>query len=408
MREQHRETRNFEIECLSPVHIGSGDKLTAVEYIFDEKARQVYFLDQARWLQFLYRKRLTDEFLRHIRRTAEQLKSKDPFCGQLLWDWLTQKGIRPDEIRNLAGTIGHVHTNNPLIDRRSVNDIARNVTDAFGSVYIPGSSIKGALRTGLLSSIILKNKEKYTTSWKEIESTIFNARGRSDLKCLGKVQSKLEGLVFQRLGLQDEHGRACGGSVNDVLRGLIVSDAACVEPVCNTVIVQKLDGSLAKTEGMNPCRLPLFRECIPAGTRLRFSVTADLEMLKVIGIGSIDDIFSVTREYVMRNLKFQEHAFTRAFGRQFFAAQAFNEAKQADLFLGGGTGFQYKTVIYDLAPDEEIGRAAVAKYLDLVFTNKDSKPQHKSKDKDISPRTVKLTAQGREYQLMGLCRVKEV
>ena len=401
-----RITKYFEIECLSPVHIGSGDKLTAAEYIFDEKARQVYFVDQAQWVQFLFRKKLTDEFSRYIERTAKQLRKKGPFQGQLLWDWLTQKGIRPDEIRNLAGTIGHVHTNNPLIDRRSVNEVARNVTNAFGSVYIPGSSIKGALRTGILSSIILKNKEKYTTSWKEIESTISNIRGRRALNCLEKVQSKLEDLVFRELGLQDERGQLCSGAVNDVLRGLIVSDAVCVEPVCNTVIVQKLDGSLAKTEGMNPCRLPLFRECIPVGTRLCFSVTADLDMLKVIGIGSIDDIFSATREYVARNLKFQEHAFTRAFGRQFFAAQAFNEAKQAGLFLGGGTGFQYKTVIHDLAPNEEKGRAVIAKYLDNIF----HKPSHKHqfKDKIISPRTVKLTDQGRGYQLMGLCRVKEV
>ena len=406
MREQHRETRNFEIECLSPVHIGSGDKLTAVEYIFDEKARQVYFLDQARWLQFLYRKRLTDEFLRHIRRMAEQLKSKDPFCGQLLWDWLTQKGIRPDEIRNLAGTIGHVHTNNPLIDRRSVNDIDRNITDAFGSAYIPGSSIKGVLRTGILSNVVLKHKADYTEMWQRIERAVSNAKSRKDMDQLKFIGRDLEKQVFRKLDLRDEHGKTCNGAVTDVLRGLIVSDATGVEPVHNTIIVQKLDGSLAKAEGVNPCRLPLFRECIPAGTRLHFSVTADLNMLRLIGIENINDIFSVTREYVLRNLKFQEQAFTRAFDRQFFAAQAFNEAKQADLFLGGGTGFQYKTIIYDLAPNEEKGRAVIAKYLDNIF----HKPSHKHqlKDKIISPRTVKLTDQGRGYQLMGLCRVKEV
>lgn len=285
-----------------------------------------------------------------------------------------------------------------------MNDIARNVTDAFGSVYIPGSSIKGALRTGLFSNAILKHKNNYVGEWQRIEQTVFNARTRRDINQLSRVEGDLGISVFHRLDLQDEYGKSCRGAVNDVLRGLIVSDAACVEPVCNTVIVQKLDGSLAKTEGMNPCRLPLFRECIPAGTRLRFSVTADLDMLKVIGIGSIGDIFSVTREYVMRNLKFQEYAFTRAFGRQFFAAQAFNEAKQADLFLGGGTGFQYKTIIYDLAPNGEKGRAVITKYLDVVFP----KHKHKIKDKDISPRTVKLTNQGQGYQLMGLCRVKEV
>ena len=404
MREQHRETRNFEIECLSPVHIGSGDKLTAAEYIFDEKARQVYFLDQARWLQFLYRKRLTDEFLRHIRRTAEQLKSKDPFCGQLLWGWLTQKGIRPDEIRNLAGTIGHVHTNNPLIDRRSVNDIDRNITDAFGSAYIPGSSIKGVLRTGILSNVVLKHKADYTEMWQRIERAVSNAKSRKDMDQLKFIGRDLEKQVFRKLDLRDEHGKTCNGAVTDVLRGLIVSDATGVEPVHNTIIVQKLDGSLAKAEGVNPCRLPLFRECIPAGTRLHFSVTADLNMLRLIGIENINDIFSVTREYVLRNLKFQEQAFTRAFDRQFFAAQAFNEAKQADLFLGGGTGFQYKTIMYDLAPNEEKGRAVITKYLDVVFPEH----KHKIKDKDISPRTVKLTNQGQGHQLMGLCRLKEV
>ena len=406
MTVRQRITKNFEIECLSPVHVGSGDKLTAAEYIFDEKARQVYFVDQARWIQFLYRKKLTDEFSRYIEQTAGLLERKGSFRGQLLWEWLTQKGIRPDEIRNLAGTIGHVHTNNPLIDRRSVNDIARNVTDAFGSVYVPGSSIKGAFRTGILSDIVFKHKGTYSDQWRCVERIIFNARTRRDMKELSDIEDKdkLEEIVFRRLDLRDEHGKSCGGAVNDVLRGLIVSDATCVEPVRNTVIVQKLEGSLVKTEGMNPCRLPLFRECIPAGTRLRFSVTADLSMLKEIGIESIDEVFSATRKYIERNLKFQELAFTRVFGKQFFAVQSFNEAKYADLFLGGGTGFQYKTVLYDLAPDEEKGRAVITKYLDVVFP----KHKHKIKDKDISPRTVKLTNQGQGYQLMGLCRVKEV
>ena len=399
-----RITKDFEIECLSPVHIGSGDKLTAAEYIFDEKARQVYFVDQAQWIQFLFRKKLTDECSRYIERTAEQLGRKDPFQGQLLWDWLTQKGIRPDEIRNLAGTIGHVHTNNPLIDRRSVNDIDRNITDAFGSAYIPGSSIKGVLRTGILSNVVLKHKADYAEMWQRIERAVSNAKSRKDMDQLKFIGRNLEKQVFRKLDLRDEHGKTCDGAVTDVLRGLIVSDATGVEPVHNTIIVQKLDGSLAKAEGVNPCRLPLFRECIPAGTRLRFSVTADLNMLRLIGIENINDIFSVTREYVMRNLKFQELAFTRAFGRQFFAAQAFNEAKQADLFLGGGTGFQYKTIIYDLAPNEEKGRAVITKYLDVVFP----KHKHKIKDKDISPRTVKLTNQGQGHQLMGLCRLKEV
>lgn len=398
-----RITKDFEIECVSPVHIGSGETLTAAEYIFDADNKKVYFINQTKWVQFLCKKGLIDEFFQYVgsQEVNGALDGKGmQFKGKPLWEWLKEESVTREEIKSFTARAGN------FCGYKKVNLVARHIADGYGHIYIPGSSIKGALRTGILSYLIRKNKEECMSAWNSVKDSIFKAKlseGRGSVQNgLKAIQDELEKALLGKLIIRDEGRERYQGITKDALRGLIISDAICVKPMHHTVITQKLDGSLEKKT--DPNKIPLFRECIPAGTRLRFSVTADLDMLKVIGFGSIDDIFSATREYVVRNLKFQEQAFTRAFGRLFFATQAFNEAKQADLFLGGGTGFQYKTIIYDLAPDEEKGRAVITKYLDVVFP----KHKHKIKDKDISPRTVKLTNQGQGHQLMGLCRLKEV
>ena len=35
----------YELECIAPLHVGSGVKLAAFEYLYDRKGNFVYFLD---------------------------------------------------------------------------------------------------------------------------------------------------------------------------------------------------------------------------------------------------------------------------------------------------------------------------------------------------------------------------
>lgn len=46
------------------------------------------------------------------------------------------------------------------------------ITDPYGNPYIPGSSLKGMLRTILLSRDILQNREKYRTDTRQIRSDL--------------------------------------------------------------------------------------------------------------------------------------------------------------------------------------------------------------------------------------------
>lgn len=146
--------------------------------------------------------------------------------------------------------------------------------------------------------------------------------------------------------------------------------------------------------------IPLFRECIPAGRKLRFSLTADFSMLETVGIASCEEIFEASRAYVWDGLRRQESVWGRKY------APLFEEAAEADCLLGGGTGFLAKTLIHALAGQEgeSAAQRTIAAYLDDAFSNH----KHKSLDSKISPRTLKMAELGRDMWILGLCRMREV
>ena len=72
--------KEYELSCISPLHIGSGEKLSAFEYLYDRKGETVYFLDESKWISFLDKRGLMDEF-------AAFLEQRSP-RGRNLWEWL--------------------------------------------------------------------------------------------------------------------------------------------------------------------------------------------------------------------------------------------------------------------------------------------------------------------------------
>lgn len=98
--------------------------------------------------------------------------------------------------------------------------ISAFVKDAYGLPYVPGSSIKGMIRTALIAWEIQKHPEKY----RSIKETI---RRRSTEKqkrtvYLNRETKQLENEVLYTLK-RDE--KTAGNAVNDNLSGLHVGDS---------------------------------------------------------------------------------------------------------------------------------------------------------------------------------------
>ena len=393
----------LDLVCIAPVHVGNGTTLKAYEYLFDKRRKEVFFLREPAWISFLAKHGLTDDFAQYIEDTARKLNGKGNFKGLYLWDYLHTKRIAEREIRALAIRRAQVLVEK---DKGSANDIALQAALADGRPYIPGSAVKGALRTGLLYRYLKQHEAVRERYWNELLRKVQWEKDKEiDRTCSAVIQS-LETEAFHCLGANP---KSRDDAVNSVLRGLRISDAAVPEKEKDTVILQKTDATQKTSrDGRQTRTISLFRECIPAGRRLRFSITADFSMLEKIGISSIAEIVQWTRAYTQDGLSWQRKFFDGAYG------YVFDEAEEADLLLGGGTGFLSKTIVRALAPSEEAARDFTARLLDKKFTKRDKKtgkwvPDHKHviQDGALSPRTLKLAAYGQDTWALGLCRLEE-
>lgn len=353
-----------------------------------------YFLDEARWVSFLGRRQLMKPFLAYIEESSRQLgQRRGSFRGKNLWDWLRAQGVQKREMEALA--VRRARAERSVISEKgSLNDVHLQMALSDGRPYVPGSTIKGALRTGILYRMIQQEPERFRGFWQEIcREAESRDRLRDKERTWQGIERRLETQALHTLRVDRKKPAEM---VNSALRGLRVSDAAVAKRETETLLLQKPTKS--NRQGKTSKTPPLFRECIPPGRRLHFTLTADFSMLCTLGITSFEDIFQGLRAYTAQALALLEEEFPK------YRPQ-FDEAREADCLLGGGTGFLSKTLVYALARDAREARNFTARYLDEKFWNPSH--HHMQYDGKLSPRTLKLVATAQEEWLLGLCRFEE-
>lgn len=390
--------QEYELTCIAPVHVGSGQKLKSFEYLYDRRKDEVAFLNESKWIDLLAQHDLMDTFADAVMSGA--------FLRQSIREWLLDHQIKEGELRSI---ILRRAASAPLITkergRTKLNDIVAQTTLADGRPYIPGSTIKGALRTGMLYHAIRRDPARFRSIWQEILRSLREPL-RDQKKTSDRMMSRVEQTILHTLQLSD--AVKAGDAVSSAMRGLRVSDA--LGTVRDTVVLQKVDATTKKKrQGENVSELPLFRECIPAGAKLRFAVTADFSMLETTGLRSLDEALAGVRAYTADGLRLQE----KVFGKK--SPALFAAAKNADALLGGGTGFLSKTLVYALAGSDEEAHTFIASYLDAAFQTRNRQTRrrepahrHKELDEKISPRTLKRAVMGQDDWIMGLCSIRGI
>ena len=392
------EHKTYELTCISPVHIGSGETLKKYEYLYDNKKNVVYFPDKTKWITLLQKHKLFEEYLEYVN-NPEQLTRMNSYA------WLNQHKVSERDIiatashkamapKNIAESKGGRNT------KGNINDIVTAISLAGGSLYIPGSSIKGALRTGIVYHLLKKNPALAVYLEGKLENVLRQNSNRRDIEReTNRLDNEIEKKLLSVLKFDTDKNNP---SINSAMRGLIVSDAVSVGKL-DSVIVQKLDGMLDKDgRGVVTKPLPIVRECIPSDSKLRVQISFDKRMMAELGIKSIDEIIAYVREYTKAGLNELKTAFNRNKSDKFYTA-LFQEAEGADFFLGGGTGFLSKTIWVALFANK---RTDMIRSLLGIITP--PKHNHKTRDRFISPRTLKMSEVDGDYRLMGMCQLKEL
>lgn len=414
MNSKQFETAKMCLKVVTPINISDGIVLGAKDYLYDSRRQKVYFLNLHQWHMFIYKHMLLEKYESYLANFRDK---------QSLLEWLRMQGYDIDDVRTVITSEAQATVN--LMDnekKKTLNDINRHIQQPDGSLYVPGSSIKGVFRTAILYKLLQKRqdiKSKYWCYIKQqvdiIEKLMEEERKPRELqimpysvikkkkdqatKEIDKLIASLESELLHSLRLKDDKERNISNknAVYSAMRGLQVSDTYASRNM-QTAILQKVDGGFDKFGKAYPKKLPIFRECMLPKAELFFDVKIEKAVMSTIGINTVDDLLKATHSFFAAVTDLLQQAFEKEY------QEAFQGVAAGNMFLGGNTGFLSKTLLAMLAPDKDTAKNTIKVLLDKSFKNH----KHLLRDKIIAPRTLKCTNYNGKLMLMGVAEVRKV
>jgi CRISPR-associated RAMP protein, csm5 family len=289
MKTEYR-TFQFSLLSMAPIHIGSGDKYTSREFIYENG--YFYFPDMGKFYNRMVEKGYDQKFERFLQERKPRA-SNNRLISFLLDNRISDRDFGGYRIKE-TGLETEENDNDSKLG--AINEVVKFMRDAFGNPYIPGSSLKGAIRTILMNTNPDWNNENVVKDKKENKFLI-------------------------------PWGAKKGQEFNDLFNAIRVSDS---KPFSNEslILVQKWDCS-AKLLKVKP--LPLYREAIAPLTKVEFTIT------------------TTTAEAATLIEKLEDKALEFYKGYKNFFLKDFPEDKIQDnidypIYLGAGSGAWTKTI----------------------------------------------------------------
>lgn len=360
------------ITVLSPIHVGNGVEIGKKEYIYQPWNHMVIIPDITKMYMDIKRKGLEQKFIHFMTDTSQK--------STPLSLWLKENGYGGADYAKWAKyemDAGDAFSGSK--DRPK--EIRAFSKDAYGMPYVPGSSIKGVLRSALLAWEIQKNPEKYKRDKNRIE---IKSRERASRKYY--LEQEIKRLEQDVLYTMKRDEKKIENAVNDKLANLIVGDSAPIA-LDNIILCQKIDINLRKEEK----KLPILREAVRPGTQIKFSMTVEQN--------ECDSFYSA--ENIMEAVNCMEELSNRYFYEKFGRG-----SKEEDIIrLGGGCGFASKTVLFSLCEEQAV------EVIDNVFKNtlgKKYEEHRHGRDRrfGVAPHVCKCTRYNGKLYDMGMGNLK--
>lgn len=345
----------FTLTVKGPVHIGSGQTLSKMDYFFYKD--RIYFPNFHKMFSYIKQMHLINDYESFMYSARNDLTY-----------WLNRKRI----ISTVAEKCTDYSVTLSKLPNLKSWELNAFIKDPYCNPYIPGSSLKGLIRTLLLAKEIVDNPDDFTEIKSEIYEYIKNTSGNIKSK-LNNESSNLEKIAFHKLNCIKERENA----VNDVFKGLIVSDS---QPLSTNdlIITQKIDYNVI--DKMNYLS---YRESLVPNTQVNFNVTIDTS------------IFNYTINDILQAVKLFAEDYYNYFSSKF---RGIKKPTSNTVWLGGGAGYVSKTIMYNLFGDDAYN--IVSSVLNVT-----AKQHHHDKDKKkgVSPVTVKLTKYNNTLCHYGEC-----
>ena len=335
------------IKTKGPVYIGSGNNMSKKEYYFDEKSKRIYFFDFGKLFKGIIDKNLEKKYQEYMFNTKASMD---------LAGFFEKNGVSIKDVKSWSNY--SVDANN-IYDMKSFNgkEINTFIKESGNRNYIPGSSLKGAIRTALI-----------------VDGIRTNYSGKNPKRNVDEIESKILNTLARNRNNESD-------AVNDIMSCIRVSDSEVI-PNEYMILCQRTDRNVYGEE----YNLPIYYECIKPGVTIKTSITIDSSMDKNINVERIKKAISIYSNRLYED-----------FSKNFSNSEKYSKNT---LVIGGYTGFPSKTINYPLLGKEE-GVKSIRERLNKAF----NKHKHlKDIDNGISPRMLKVA----EYSSKEISGVYEM
>lgn len=356
-QQDHLQIYDLVLTVWAPLFIGSGKSYTKKEYMYNTHNEKVSFLDEQKFFSFLVERDLVEKY-------SQFMLGPDTN----LWAFLTKEcGISDAELCPL--TRYTVNVGDALDANHSLKEIHAFQRDAYGRAYIPGSSVKGALRTAWLLDAVLNDSRT--------GHTLPNGK---------RVDFPEESYV----SLLQLNKKRASDAVNSIFRGIQISDSAPISDE-RMMLAGKVDASTdGGTHSINLCR-----ECVVPNTRIRFRLTLDQSVLKG----------RITQETLQKAIQRYNAYYQQTYSQKFTPpAGSAPLPQQPYLILGGGSGFYAKSLAYPYLGEKE-GLRWTANQMSRMFR---SHKHERDVERGVSPHTMKYARYNDRFYPYGYCGVSIV
>lgn len=377
-----QEIRNYKVyrmslTTLSPVFIGSGEELNKSMYVYNDN--EIMIIDEKKLIkELLLRKGLYESFLNGCS------------SGDLNLTNFLEKNLNGykdiDIYKYKITSYSNIKTNGKF------NNINTFIKSSNGKPYIPGSSIKGAIRTAIIANEIYHNKEKY------IKTPINNLKNLENI-ALTNIFSKYSNIFNENYKIEV--------SPNILFKFLYVSDSNEVN-LDNLFIGKQHDFS---TKGNKLNELPIFMEFIKPEIKFNFSISIDKS---VIDYFDIKNIIKKLKNYALQYIYSIEELNSLFSGNDNDVKYQQSDVDKFNSIIGGHNGYLTKNILYSICCELEkenntvVGMANKEKIINIIkhhLNTKFKKHEH-LEDNIISPRTLKLTKYNETLFNIGICNIK--
>jgi len=378
-----------DMHVLTPIHIGGGEDshLTKMDYIHDTRRNKLYLIDSKKFMQFLVDNKLYEEYIHSI---ASALDAKNYQVNRVNnFGWLKKvTRNQTDDYSFLASRVfGNVREEKGF---NGINLFARTAEDA---IYIPGSSIKGAIRNAVTNFHLRGFPENERANYqKEIAHIPLKAKvSRNDANDVKRTLAKIGNSINEKVFVDKELGSGVRSPI-----GLTISDTL-IEKSIETAILKDFDYGI--NHGSEK-KIPIFREYITPGQHLSFHLKIDQYYTKKTRIQSMDDLlYQINDSW--------KHLYDKGYWAGIGKLKELIPYGKNRIVLGANTGFHEKTLIHSIVEDEDQIHEMTKR---MLHKDINSKIRNHMEDEFPSPRVINYVSYRGEKTLAGICELsyKEV